>query len=175
MVHPNPPNSMNFSQTWQWLVIKLLPPSSSQLCWWIASNQATELSGIHPLSRLQDRFPASAESIPTSGEFSLPFPENSVDASRLDILLIDDEHILGRVAADSQLQIDSNSVSAKRCRVYRKRTSTEDACCPSFFLKDTSTNGTYLNLERLKKNSQEAKICHSKIYTNLFNSKGYRS
>ncbi|XP_022924345.1 uncharacterized protein LOC111431865 isoform X1 [Cucurbita moschata] len=79
----------------------------------------------------------------------------------INILLTDDEHCLGRVAPDSRYQIDSNSVSAKHCRIYRK--SIEDACCPSVFLKDTSTNGTYLNWERLKKNSQEAKICHGDI------------
>ncbi|KAG7018955.1 hypothetical protein SDJN02_20832, partial [Cucurbita argyrosperma subsp. argyrosperma] len=79
----------------------------------------------------------------------------------INILLTDNEHCLGRVAPDSRYQIDSNSVSAKHCRIYRK--SIEDACCPSVFLKDTSTNGTYLNWERLKKNSQEAKICHGDI------------
>ncbi|XP_022147057.1 kinesin-like protein KIF15 isoform X2 [Momordica charantia] len=81
----------------------------------------------------------------------------------MNILLTEDEHLLGRVVADSRYQIESNSISANHCRIYRKRISTKDACCPSVFLKDTSTNGTYLNWERLKKNSQEAKICHGDI------------
>ncbi|XP_038902427.1 uncharacterized protein LOC120089050 isoform X4 [Benincasa hispida] len=78
----------------------------------------------------------------------------------INILLTDDEHCLGRLAPDSRYQFDSNSVSGIHCRIYRK--STEDAG-PSVFLKDTSTNGTYINWERLKKNSQEAKICHGDI------------
>ncbi|KAI5382750.1 hypothetical protein KIW84_070244, partial [Lathyrus oleraceus] len=33
----------------------------------------------------------------------------------------------------------------------------------SIFLKDTSTNGTYLNWEKLKKNSAAVKVCHGDI------------
>ncbi|XP_054794185.1 uncharacterized protein LOC129299743, partial [Prosopis cineraria] len=33
----------------------------------------------------------------------------------------------------------------------------------SIWLKDTSTNGTYLNWERLKKNSTAVKVCHGDI------------
>ncbi|XLR62324.1 hypothetical protein S83_012996 [Arachis hypogaea] len=33
----------------------------------------------------------------------------------------------------------------------------------SIFLKDTSTNGTYLNWEKLKKNGPAVKVCHGDI------------
>ncbi|RVX01032.1 hypothetical protein CK203_022882 [Vitis vinifera] len=39
----------------------------------------------------------------------------------------------------------------------------EDEDHPSAFLKDTSTNGTYLNWEKLKKNSPESMLHHGDI------------
>lgn len=101
-----------------------------------------------------------------------------------------DEHCVGRVVEDIRLQIESNAVSAKHCRIFRKRAVTEDAGhFPHYdiFLKDTrlallksycllfrnkcvlrafefcSTNGTYLNWERLRKNSSEVKVHHGDI------------
>ncbi|KAF8412357.1 hypothetical protein HHK36_000320 [Tetracentron sinense] len=86
----------------------------------------------------------------------------------INILLIDDENCIGRLVADTRFQIESNAVSANHCKIYRKRIVTEDVgsssrFCISVLLKDTSTNGTYLNWERLKRNSSEAELQHGDI------------
>ncbi|GMI99060.1 hypothetical protein like AT2G45460 [Hibiscus trionum] len=86
----------------------------------------------------------------------------------MNMLLTTDEHCIGRLVEDMNFRIESNSVSAKHCRIYRKRVTNEDTeqlsnCSSSVFLKDTSTNGTYLNWEKLKKNSPELKVQHGDI------------
>ncbi|KAL4368748.1 hypothetical protein GQ457_05G000320 [Hibiscus cannabinus] len=86
----------------------------------------------------------------------------------VNMLLTADENCIGRLVEDLSFRIESNSVSAKHCRIYRKRVANEDTeqlsnCSSSVFLKDTSTNGTYLNWERLKKNSPELKVQHGDI------------
>ena len=120
------------------------------------------------------------------------------------ILLTADEHCIGRLVDDVRFQIDSNSVSANHCRIYRMTVTTENMeNTSSIFLKDTrfgfflawvpcpssyrrgrkevfffffcpssysdfckvlfSTNGTYLNWEKLKKNGPAVKVCHGDI------------
>ncbi|XP_057488525.1 protein FAR1-RELATED SEQUENCE 2-like [Actinidia eriantha] len=84
----------------------------------------------------------------------------------INILLTSDEHCIGRLVDDKRFQIESNAVSANHCRIYRKRGAAEDAENPSTFstfLQDTSTNGTYLNWEKLTKTSPEAKLHHGDI------------
>ncbi|XP_022757115.1 early endosome antigen 1 isoform X2 [Durio zibethinus] len=86
----------------------------------------------------------------------------------MNMLLTADEHCIGRLVEDTSFRIESNSVSAKHCKIYRKRVTNEDRqqssnCYASVFLKDMSTNGTYLNWERLRKNSPEMKIQHGDI------------
>ncbi|KAK8570463.1 hypothetical protein V6N13_003141 [Hibiscus sabdariffa] len=86
----------------------------------------------------------------------------------MNMLLTADENCIGRLVEDLSFRIESNSVSAKHCRIYRKRVANEDTeqlsnCSSSVFLKDTSTNGTYLNWKRLKKNSPELKVQHGDI------------
>ncbi|KAK8654563.1 hypothetical protein V6N13_128524 [Hibiscus sabdariffa] len=86
----------------------------------------------------------------------------------VNMLLTADENCIGRLVEDLSFRIESNSVSAKHCRIYRKRVANEvteqlSNCSSSVFLKDTSTNGTYLNWERLKKNSPELKVQHGDI------------
>ncbi|KAK8509583.1 hypothetical protein V6N12_001671 [Hibiscus sabdariffa] len=86
----------------------------------------------------------------------------------MNMLLTAGEHCIGRLVEDTNFRIESNSVSAKHCRIYRKRVTNEDtelssSCSSSVFLKDTSTNGTFLNWERLKKNSPELKVQHGDI------------
>ncbi|XP_027360626.1 early endosome antigen 1 isoform X2 [Abrus precatorius] len=82
----------------------------------------------------------------------------------INILLTADEHCIGRLVEDVRFQIDSNSVSANHCRIYRMRVTTENMeNTTSIFLKDTSTNGTYLNWEKLKKNGAAVKVCHGDI------------
>ncbi|KAA8515952.1 hypothetical protein F0562_019131 [Nyssa sinensis] len=111
----------------------------------------------------------------------------------INMLLNSDEHCIGRLVDDTRFQIESNAVSANHCKIYRKRVAAEDAehlskFYKSVFLKDTrlcnvsgvylmhisvwvfslyqilcSTNGTYLNWEKLKKNSSEAELHHGDI------------
>ncbi|XP_061339633.1 uncharacterized protein LOC133286255 isoform X2 [Gastrolobium bilobum] len=82
----------------------------------------------------------------------------------INILLTADEHCIGRLVDDVRFQIDSTSVSANHCRIYRMRITTENMeNTSSIFLKDTSTNGTYLNWEKLKKNGSAVKVCHGDI------------
>ncbi|KAI5396492.1 hypothetical protein KIW84_062636 [Lathyrus oleraceus] len=72
-----------------------------------------------------------------------------------------DEHCLGRLVENVRFQIDSNFVSANHCRIYRTKVTNENMeNTTSIFLKDMSTNGTYLNWEKLKKNSAAVKVCH---------------
>ncbi|CAO2825702.1 unnamed protein product [Amaranthus hypochondriacus] len=88
----------------------------------------------------------------------------------INILLTSDSHCIGRIVDDVRFQIDSAAVSQRHCEVSRKSVSMEDVESPSgfckcTFLKDTSTNGTYLNWKILKRGSSkfEAKLCHGDI------------
>ncbi|WRX10173.1 Forkhead-associated (FHA) domain - like 4 [Theobroma cacao] len=86
----------------------------------------------------------------------------------MNMLLTADEHSIGRLVEDVSFRIESISVSAEHCKIYRKRVTNEDTeqssnSYPSVFLKDMSTNGTYLNWERFRKNSPELKIQHGDI------------
>ncbi|RYQ93493.1 hypothetical protein Ahy_B09g099768 isoform B [Arachis hypogaea] len=82
----------------------------------------------------------------------------------INILLTADEHCIGRLVDDVRFQIDSNNISANHCRIYRMSITNENMVdTTSIFLKDTSTNGTYLNWEKLKKNAPAVKVCHGDI------------
>ncbi|PWA70812.1 hypothetical protein CTI12_AA284810 [Artemisia annua] len=85
----------------------------------------------------------------------------------INMLLTKDEHVIGRTVADSRFQILSNQISQQHCRIYRKKVTTEDEeghrLFNCGFLRDTSTNGTYLNWEKLNKNSPESKLHHGDI------------
>ncbi|KAF6160238.1 hypothetical protein GIB67_019007 [Kingdonia uniflora] len=86
----------------------------------------------------------------------------------MNILLTSDEHCIGRLVEDIRFRIESNAVSGSHCKIYRKTITAEDveqgsSVCTSVFLKDTSTNGTYLNWEKLKKNSSGSKLQHGDI------------
>ncbi|XP_071685761.1 uncharacterized protein [Rutidosis leptorrhynchoides] len=86
----------------------------------------------------------------------------------INMLLTSDEHLIGRTVADMRFQILSNQISQNHCKIYRKKVATEDAEGQSRvfycgFLKDTSTNGSYLNWEKLNKNSPESKLHHGDI------------
>ncbi|XP_022897142.1 coiled-coil domain-containing protein 186 isoform X2 [Olea europaea var. sylvestris] len=91
----------------------------------------------------------------------------------MNLLLTSDEHCLGRLVDDSRFQIISPAVSAYHCKIYRKKVATDDMKhlsnnCTSVFLKDSSTNGTYLNWEKLNKSSSEAKLRHGDIISIAF-------
>ncbi|KAL5058414.1 hypothetical protein RYX36_030018 [Vicia faba] len=82
----------------------------------------------------------------------------------INILLTADEHCFGRLVENVRFQIDSNSVSANHCKIYRTKVTNENMeNTTSIFLKDTSTNGTYLNWEKLKKSGAAVKVCHGDI------------
>lgn len=86
----------------------------------------------------------------------------------LNMLLTADEHCIGRLVDDARFRIESTAVSAYHCKIFRKSVTTEDLehqsnLCSSVSLKDTSTNGTYLNWEKLKRNTPEAKLQHGDI------------
>ncbi|KAL6569408.1 hypothetical protein OROMI_013922 [Orobanche minor] len=91
----------------------------------------------------------------------------------MNMLLTSNEHCIGRLVDDSHFQIISPAISAQHCKIYRKRVTTENAQHQSednfsVFLKDCSTNGTYLNWEKLNKSSSEAKLCHGDIISIAF-------
>ncbi|KAL0425875.1 UNVERIFIED_CONTAM: hypothetical protein Sradi_1122300 [Sesamum radiatum] len=90
----------------------------------------------------------------------------------MNMLLTSDEHRIGRLVDDARFQIIAPAVSAHHCKIYRKRVVTEDTENPSdnysVFLKDTSTNGTYLNWEKLNKSSSGAKLRHGDIISIAF-------
>ncbi|XP_071716551.1 uncharacterized protein [Rutidosis leptorrhynchoides] len=86
----------------------------------------------------------------------------------INMLLTCDEHLIGRTVTDTRFQILSNQISQHHCKIYRKKVATEDAEGQSRlfycgFLKDTSTNGTFLNWEKLNKTSPESKLHHGDI------------
>ncbi|CAL9006916.1 unnamed protein product [Prunus brigantina] len=81
----------------------------------------------------------------------------------INILLTADEHYIGRTVADVRFQIESTAVSARHCKIYRKMVANGDTKHPSVFLKDMSTNGTYLNWKKLTKGGPEAEVRHGDI------------
>ncbi|GFP82282.1 hypothetical protein PHJA_000371400 [Phtheirospermum japonicum] len=91
----------------------------------------------------------------------------------MNMLLTSNEHSIGRLVDDARFQIFAPAVSAHHCKIYRKRVTTDDTHqlsdnCFSVFLKDSSTNGTYLNWEKLSKSSCEAKLRHGDIISISF-------
>lgn len=86
----------------------------------------------------------------------------------MNMILTAEEHCIGRLVEDKSFQIESTAVSGCHCKIYRKLVPTEGMEHPfnlhkSVFVKDTSTNGTYLNWVKLKKNTPEAKVNHGDI------------
>lgn len=87
----------------------------------------------------------------------------------MNMLLTFDEHHIGRMVDDMRFQINANSVSAKHCKIYRKRVDNENhsespsTSCMTAFLKDNSTNGTFLNWSKLHRTSPESTLCHGDI------------
>ncbi|CAA2978663.1 coiled-coil domain-containing 186 isoform X2 [Olea europaea subsp. europaea] len=91
----------------------------------------------------------------------------------MNMLLTSDEHCIGRLVDEPRFQIISPAVSAHHCKIYRKRVASDDKKypsnnCISVFLKDSSTNGTYLNWEKLNKSSSEAELHHGDIISIAF-------
>ncbi|XP_039827986.1 uncharacterized protein LOC120689685 isoform X2 [Panicum virgatum] len=82
----------------------------------------------------------------------------------INILLSADEHCLGRCVED-RFQISDPQISSTHCRIYKDTVLGElnrHEPVP-VFLKDTSSNGTYVNWKRVKKNSSPVKLNHGDI------------
>ncbi|KQK23873.1 myosin-9 isoform X2 [Brachypodium distachyon] len=83
----------------------------------------------------------------------------------MNILLNADEHILGRMVDNPRFRISSLSVSGTHCKIYRDTVLAElnrNEPAP-VFLKDTSTNGTYINWKKFTKKSSPTKLNHGDI------------
>ncbi|KAK8955091.1 hypothetical protein KSP39_PZI002764 [Platanthera zijinensis] len=87
----------------------------------------------------------------------------------VNMLLIEDEHTIGRCVEDPRFHIKSNAISAFHCKIFRERGApTDDGKADSnipmaVFLRDTSTNGTYHNWVKLRKRSSKARLIHGDI------------
>ncbi|VFQ94633.1 unnamed protein product [Cuscuta campestris] len=87
----------------------------------------------------------------------------------INILLTSGEHRIGRMVGDSRFQISSPAVSAMHCMIYRKKVASGDTeHGTSVFLKDTSTNGTYLNWIKLNKSYPDSILRHGDIISIAF-------
>ncbi|KAL9263268.1 hypothetical protein AKJ16_DCAP19225, partial [Drosera capensis] len=88
----------------------------------------------------------------------------------INMLLSANEHSIGRTVEDTRFQIESNAVSQRHCKIFRRRVVNDgdkvrSGSNDSVYLIDTSTNGTYINWERLKRGSSKvkAKLDHGDI------------
>ncbi|RLN18747.1 myosin-11 isoform X2 [Panicum miliaceum] len=82
----------------------------------------------------------------------------------INILLSADEHCLGRCVED-RFQISDQQISSTHCRIYKDTVLGElnrHEPVP-VFLKDTSSNGTFVNWKRVKKNASPVKLNHGDI------------
>ncbi|RLN39587.1 myosin-11 isoform X2 [Panicum miliaceum] len=82
----------------------------------------------------------------------------------INILLSADEHCLGRCVED-RFQILDPQISSTHCRIYKDTVLGElnrHEPVP-VFLKDTSSNGTFVNWKRVRKNSSPVKLNHGDI------------
>ncbi|CAH8320025.1 unnamed protein product [Eruca vesicaria subsp. sativa] len=78
----------------------------------------------------------------------------------INMVLTCDEHCFGRLPSHASYQIESNAISGNHCKIHRKQVTGGDV---SVFLEDTSTNGTFLNWERVKKKGPEVRVQHGDI------------
>ncbi|XP_010506489.1 PREDICTED: intracellular protein transport protein USO1-like isoform X2 [Camelina sativa] len=84
----------------------------------------------------------------------------------INILLSSDEHCLGRLPCHASYQVESTAISGNHCKIYRKPVTGGDGDNTSssdVFVEDTSTNGTFLNWERLEKNGPAVRVQHGDI------------
>ncbi|CAL4912339.1 unnamed protein product [Urochloa decumbens] len=87
----------------------------------------------------------------------------------INIILSADEHYLGRTGVEDRFQISDPQISTRHCRIYRDTVLGElnrNEPVP-VFIKDTSSNGTYINWKRIKKNSSPVKLNHGDIISFL--------
>ncbi|PWZ53307.1 hypothetical protein Zm00014a_026305 [Zea mays] len=82
----------------------------------------------------------------------------------MNILLSADEHYLGR-AVEERFRVFAQQISGKHCKIYKDTVSGERNRHEPVpvFLKDTSSNGTFINWKKFKKNSSPVKLNHGDI------------
>ncbi|XP_078445667.1 SMAD/FHA domain-containing protein isoform X2 [Wolffia australiana] len=89
----------------------------------------------------------------------------------MNIVLTGDDHSIGRLVDDYCFRINDIAVSGSHCRIFRGNAvvGQEDAVDSPVpvFLKDASTNGTFLNWTKLKKSSPEVRLRHGDIISFL--------
>ncbi|CAA7410853.1 unnamed protein product [Spirodela intermedia] len=89
----------------------------------------------------------------------------------MNIILTGDQHCIGRLVDDHSFRISDIAISGSHCRIFRGNvTVNEDEVVDSpvpAFLKDTSTNGTFLNWSKLRKSSPEVRLQHGDIISFL--------
>nr|CAD1835346.1 unnamed protein product [Ananas comosus var. bracteatus] len=86
----------------------------------------------------------------------------------MNILLRASEHCLGRTVEDKNFRIAIMPVSGNHCRIFKDPAAVQNGELNTtsqlpVFLKDTSTNGTYLNWTKLRKDSPHARLHHGDI------------
>ncbi|KAJ1298992.1 hypothetical protein BS78_01G496900 [Paspalum vaginatum] len=81
----------------------------------------------------------------------------------VNILLSADEHWLGR-CVEHRFQLLAPQISGRHCKIYKETVPEEPSRKDNVpvFLEDTSSNGTYINFKRIKKNSS-VKLYHGTI------------
>ncbi|CAN6296719.1 unnamed protein product [Urochloa humidicola] len=87
----------------------------------------------------------------------------------INILLSADEHYVGRTGVEDRFLISDPQISTRHCRIYRDTVLGElnrNEPVP-VFIKDTSSNGTFINWKRIKKNSSPVKLNHGDIISFL--------
>ncbi|KAJ3682072.1 hypothetical protein LUZ60_014645 [Juncus effusus] len=75
----------------------------------------------------------------------------------MNMILTLNEHKIGRCVQDSKFKIAAIAISATHCRIYR------DISSNQVYIKDCSTNGTYLNWTKLRKNLPAERLHHGDI------------
>ncbi|KAM7261003.1 hypothetical protein ACFE04_026478 [Oxalis oulophora] len=80
----------------------------------------------------------------------------------INMLLVAEEHVIGRLVNNSSFRIEAAAISGNHCKIFRKRSGADEGDV-SVFLKDSSTNGTFLNFEKCKKTDPEVRIQHGDI------------
>ncbi|KAL2630047.1 hypothetical protein R1flu_014733 [Riccia fluitans] len=94
------------------------------------------------------------------------------------IMLHNSDHMLGRTVAEVSCQFESPAVSGRHCTISRKLVASDGNIKPpgseaapgdqyTVFVKDSSSNGTYINHQRLRKNGPELRLQHGDILSLL--------
>ncbi|KAL3687710.1 hypothetical protein R1sor_014019 [Riccia sorocarpa] len=94
------------------------------------------------------------------------------------VMLHNADHILGRTVAEVSCQFESPAVSGRHCTISRKLVASDGSVRPPgseagsgdhyiVMVKDSSSNGTYINHQRLRKNGPELRLQHGDILSLL--------